>query len=236
MTPLWYRRSEFEHMEADCVYSRMLSRPWIHTVVQDLDVQCPRETVHTWIWTLSQFTALRRLAIQVYDFRTQEDEGRLDNSSFALARVGNSLAALFTKLPDLVDFSIHTDTQAEIDIPDLDLEPCFASGQLRRCEAPAVAFELPSLRNIKVQHLALNGNIAAANIPFSQPETLTLSTRDFDLKTLTPFLDQYVSLLLTLAPVWTSDLAIRATDSFSAGNSYTPNRLLASAEGLEGPR
>ena len=196
MTPLWYRRVEFKHMEGDCVYSRMLSRPWIHTVVQDLDIWFPRETVHTWVWTLSHFTALRRLAIRVYDFRTEEDEGRLDDSSFTLARVGDSLAALFNKLPNLVDFSIHTYTQTEIDIPDLDLGPCFASRQLRRCEAPAAAFELPSLRNVKVQHLALNGDIAAASIPFSELETLVLTTGDIDLKTLTPFLDQYVSLLL----------------------------------------
>ncbi|KWU42990.1 hypothetical protein RHOSPDRAFT_35493 [Rhodotorula sp. JG-1b] len=193
MTPRWFRSVKYKHMEGDCVYSRMLSRPWIHTVVQDLDIHFPRETVHTWVWTLSHFTALRRLAIRVYDFRTEEDEGRLDDSSFTLARVGNSLAALFNNLPNLVDFSIHTYTQTEIDIPDLDLGPCFASRQLRRCEAPAAAFVLPSLRNVKVQHLALNGDIAAASIPFSELETLVLTTGDIDLKTLTPFLDQYAT-------------------------------------------
>lgn len=192
LTPRWYRKIELPYMQGDHVYSLLLSRPAIHPRVHDFEVSFPLEMVHTWIWTLSHFTALKRLAIHVVDCR-EADIVTQDDGMFTLDRVGESLAALFKKMPHLVDFSINVDAESGMDIPNLDLGPCLATGQIGRLRAPGKAFEHPHLRDVKVQHLALSGRIARVILPFSELETLSLATSDVNLKDLMPVLKQYVS-------------------------------------------
>lgn len=192
LTPQWYRKLALPYMQGDHVYSLLLSRPAFHPRIHDFEVSFPLEMVHTWIWTLSHFTALKRLVIHVVDGR-EEDVVRQDDGMFTLDRVGESLAALFEKMPHLVDFSINVHAESGIDVPNLDLGPCLTTGRIRRVRAPGMAFALPHLRDVKVQHLALSGEIAGVTLPFSELETLSLTTSDVDLADLTPFLDQYVS-------------------------------------------
>lgn len=108
LTPRWYRKINL-FCKGDRVYSLLLSRPSATPLVHELDVSFAIESVHTCLWTLSQFVALRRLAITIFDSEN-EYTYEPDDESPPLAEVGESLAALFKRLPHLVDFPIDAET------------------------------------------------------------------------------------------------------------------------------
>lgn len=209
LTPRWYRKIRLPYAEGDDrVYSLLLSRPSITPLIHELDVSFPLERVHTCLWTLSQFVALRKLAVTIFDSRNEHTYDS-DDESLSLTKVGESLAALFKKLPHLVDFAIDVETDSGVQMPGLDLGPCLLDGQIRQLEVAGSVFELPHLRNVKVQHLSLRlygegfyGEVSRPMLPLSELETLSFTGFvGVDLQAnLHPFFDQYVSRLFILAP------------------------------------
>jgi hypothetical protein len=194
LTPRWYRMIALPWVAGgDRPYSLLLSRPSITPLIHELDIWFPLERVHTCLWTVSQLVALRRLVITIFDSRT-EGTYDPDDESHSLAQVDESLAALFRKLPYLVDFAIDVDFESDVQISGLDLGLCLATAQIRRLEVPGSMFELPRLGNIKLQHLTLCGAVSRPIFPLSELETLSFTgSGSVTLTTMQPFFDQYVS-------------------------------------------
>lgn len=224
-----------------------MSRPSITPLIHELDVSFPLERVHTCLWTLSQFVALRKLAVNIFDSRNEYMYEAADDAAYdplTLATVGESLAALFGKLPCLFDFAIDMEAESSgVQIPGLDLGPCLATGQIRRLQVAASAFELPHLPNVKVQHLSLclygegfYGEVSRPMFPLSELETLSFTGFvGVDLQAnLRPFFDQYVSCISSLR-LPNGYFPRTATDFLRAENLHAPSGRLPAAEAPQGP-